>query len=114
MNVLHAHVFAERGEGPAHADGGQRDGHFVEVTQVFQDALVRPQQIGLEQQQRHGLAERVQQAQHAQVAHLVLDVPQVDGQKELEVPARHGAHGHYHSNNNLTRREELPPSGGGS
>lgn len=85
MDVLHSYVFAERGQGPAHTDGGQRDGHFVQVAQVFQNTFVRPQQVGLYQQQRHGLAERVQQAQHAQVAHFELDVPQVDGHEQFEV-----------------------------
>lgn len=86
MDILHAHVFAKRSQSPAHADGGQSDGHLVQVTQMFPDAFVRPQQVGLQQQQRHRLAERVQQTQHAQVAHLELDVPEVDGQEQFEVP----------------------------
>lgn len=86
MDVLHADVFTERRQRPAHTDGGQGDGHFVEIAQMLADALVRPQQIGLEQEQWHGLAERVQQAQHAQVAHFELDIPQVDGQEQFEIP----------------------------
>jgi len=64
VDVLHTHILAKRRQSPAHADSGQRDGDLVEVTQVFAVAAVRPQQVGLQQEQRHRLTERVQQAQH--------------------------------------------------
>uniref|UniRef100_A0A182UQ58 Uncharacterized protein n=1 Tax=Anopheles merus TaxID=30066 RepID=A0A182UQ58_ANOME len=52
-------------------------------------ALQRHEHVQLEQQHRGGLAKRVHQPQHAEVAHLVLHVPQVDRHEQLRVPPQH-------------------------
>uniref|UniRef100_A0A182JBR8 Uncharacterized protein n=1 Tax=Anopheles atroparvus TaxID=41427 RepID=A0A182JBR8_ANOAO len=120
VHVLQAHVLAEAGERPAHAEQRQRGRDHVEVAERFllllgqvgllherraggqmvperlqlqtgqlRLALQRHQDVQLEEQHRGCLAERVHEPQHAEVAHLVLHVPQVDRDEQFRVPPQY-------------------------
>ena len=66
-----ADVFGEGGEGPAHVEEGERHGDDVDLLDgVSADAG----DVGLDEEERHGLREAVDHAQDAQVPHLLLDV----------------------------------------
>ena len=88
MDIVLADVFGEGGEGPAHVEEGERHGDDVDLLDgVSADAG----DVGLDEEERHGLREAVDHAQDAQVPHLLLDVVQLDGGEEQGVAPHHAA-----------------------